>query len=1137
MVGGRSPDRMIAFNDLMITMMQKHFLIPAVLCLFLNCPHLSAGVYTIYPIPQSVTESSQTITLTSEITVIYESGIDETVRNRAEEVFIAAGYRLTESSAPSELTSNLYVGCYGSGEAADTYLTEHNLPSAVFAEAPYKYDPYLLQVNGNSTHGDIFVAGNNEGSAFYAFATLEQMLEQAVGSSLQAVTVEDYSYTRYRGIVEGFYGYPYSLESRINLFKFCKRFKMNLFIYGPKSDPYHLGNWRNDYPVSLTDQERKYGMITQDDLRLMASEAKACGVDFVWAIHPAMQNGISFSSETAMESGLQAIMAKFEHMHDLGIRGFGVFIDDLNYTPSGSMQAYLADQVQKRLRTTFNSGGDESEYVSPLFFVPTAYALNYGGSYTLSDLQGVDSEVVIAFTGYDCFSNLRPSSVTDMKSRIGRDPLFWWNNPVNDDHDDRLYMRQMTTHWTIEPPYGPVDGLHGIIMNPMNQGQASKVILFGAADYCWNPATFDVDANWEASFGYIANGDADMAKALKCFARYSDALVEDDDVRRLYDIFMTTFQNGKLPTEAAALRTEMSALFDACTYLENCQNAEEDDFRLMYADIHCWNSKLKAMSSIVVDALDMLEQGMDMERADGWEKYMHMYELYNGLDVDSAYLVSALEDQGINLREEFYAVSPADTYLRPFVDFIVEKTGIDIPGQWPEPDTAQIITNLPDSNALSLLAGLENISLEGLQQVQFISGGYAGIYFGTLERINIKADLPAGIVLEISQNGKEWKEVVLPVDGQIAAYVRLINRSGSVLMPNSDDLVVDKVVTTVDLQPMASTNMETYLLNSVDLVTDGNVDTYFWKNGSQAIGDYILLDYSMPVPQRDISITFCSADRPTGTVAIEVSLDGNYWHEITSFTADDLDQTYSFTCDAQGYNAQYVRAILRSASGSEWLKVAEFSSNAQEAVAPTINQDGAFISTLWDKNMSTSYQATGAGYIEHQFIENMLVKSIEIFHYTQFNEAAGLPEIFVRTGNVWSPAGHLDKLCTIIDTQDMDSVTAVKVEWNAQNVPELYEILAFGYPPKADENLGTDLSGHANHAKIYYKNGHVHICSEKPMFFVSVFDIHGQLLIQENFAGQCMASVPIAGNSAMFVVNVIWQDGIQKAFKLLPVWE
>ena len=80
----------------MVNMIRKYLFMPAILFLFLDCPHLSARVYTIYPIPQSVTESSQTITLTSEITVIYESGIDETVRNRAEEVFTAAGYRLTE---------------------------------------------------------------------------------------------------------------------------------------------------------------------------------------------------------------------------------------------------------------------------------------------------------------------------------------------------------------------------------------------------------------------------------------------------------------------------------------------------------------------------------------------------------------------------------------------------------------------------------------------------------------------------------------------------------------------------------------------------------------------------------------------------------------------------------------------------------------------------------------------------------------------------------------------------------------------------------------------------------------------------------------------------------------------------------
>ena len=130
---------------------------------------------------------------------------------------------------------------------------------------------------------------------------------------------------------------------------------MNLFVYGPKADPYHLGYWRRDYPTSLTQAEQEQGMITQDDLRTIAAKAQACNVNFVWAAHPAMQDGISFSSESAMDPGIEAIMNKFDHLYGLGVRGFGVFIDDITYTPSGNMQAYLADQVQKKLKEKYNT--------------------------------------------------------------------------------------------------------------------------------------------------------------------------------------------------------------------------------------------------------------------------------------------------------------------------------------------------------------------------------------------------------------------------------------------------------------------------------------------------------------------------------------------------------------------------------------------------------------------------------------------------------------------------------------------------------------------------------------------------------------------------------------------------------------
>ena len=83
-----------------------------------------------------------------------------------------------------------------------------------------------------------------------------------------------------------------------------------------------------------------------------------------------------------------------------------------------------------------------------------------------------------------------------MAGRVGRNPVMWWNNPVNDDHDERIYMRGVTAHWTIEDSE-PIPSLRGLMLNPMGQAQASKVALFGGADYAWNPARFEKVSNWE----------------------------------------------------------------------------------------------------------------------------------------------------------------------------------------------------------------------------------------------------------------------------------------------------------------------------------------------------------------------------------------------------------------------------------------------------------------------------------------------------------------------------------------------------------------------------------------------------------------------------------------------------------------
>jgi len=47
-----------------------------------------------------------------------------------------------------------------------------------------------------------------------------------------------------RGVIEGFYGPPWSHQDRLDMIRFMGRVGMNMYFYGPKDDPFHREKWR-----------------------------------------------------------------------------------------------------------------------------------------------------------------------------------------------------------------------------------------------------------------------------------------------------------------------------------------------------------------------------------------------------------------------------------------------------------------------------------------------------------------------------------------------------------------------------------------------------------------------------------------------------------------------------------------------------------------------------------------------------------------------------------------------------------------------------------------------------------------------------------------------------------------------------
>ncbi|HQP59335.1 MAG TPA: beta-N-acetylglucosaminidase domain-containing protein, partial [Petrotogaceae bacterium] len=56
------------------------------------------------------------------------------------------------------------------------------------------------------------------------------------------------NYFEYKGIVEGFYGREWSHGERKDILSFMGKKGYNLYIYAPKTDPFHRVRWKDPYP-------------------------------------------------------------------------------------------------------------------------------------------------------------------------------------------------------------------------------------------------------------------------------------------------------------------------------------------------------------------------------------------------------------------------------------------------------------------------------------------------------------------------------------------------------------------------------------------------------------------------------------------------------------------------------------------------------------------------------------------------------------------------------------------------------------------------------------------------------------------------------------------------------------------------
>jgi hyaluronoglucosaminidase len=272
-----------------------------------------------------------------------------------------------------------------------------------------------------------------------------------------------------KGVIEGFYGPPWSHDERLDMIRFCGDVGLTTWVHAPKDDPYHRARWRDAYPG--------------DELEHLA-EIVAVGAQHGVTVAYAIAPGLSIGPDD--EAELARIVEKCDQVRDAGVTTFQLLWDDLDRetAPTAAQQAEISNRVKRAVAQE-----------GPLVVCPMGYAGCEDTPYRREFAAALDRDIVVYWTGPEVVSLAIAREELDAAvARFGgNDVLIWDNYPVNDWNTELLFL-------------GPLRGRDprlwhgrcaGLIANAMVQAVPSKLALATVGAYLGDPAAYDPVAAYE----------------------------------------------------------------------------------------------------------------------------------------------------------------------------------------------------------------------------------------------------------------------------------------------------------------------------------------------------------------------------------------------------------------------------------------------------------------------------------------------------------------------------------------------------------------------------------------------------------------------------------------------------------------
>lgn len=1031
-------------------------------CCLLGCAQffaptsIWARVYDIYPQPQQEQAGQGVVSFTPSVTVVCDATVDAATKARAQQILQEAKLEVVFADAPRQGHSTLYLGVAGSNGVTDRYAQSLQLKRDVL-QRKGKYDRHIVFLHNQGGQAEVVILGEHSDATFYGLASLEQILERGT-QQLPAVTLFDYADQQSRGLVEGYYGYPYSLSVKKSLMRFMMRLKMNTYMYGAKSDLYHSAKWEEPYPKTLTKTDIEYGRMSQDMVKDLSKTSQATKVNFIWAIHP----GNDFVGQPNV---VTRIMKKFSSMYDLGVRQFAIFVDDVGVPTSEADCKTNADHltaVQKAIDAKWNKAGSAPEArVRPLHFVPQVYTLSWVGEADrkrfFKALSAVPSDITIYTTGWGVWTVPNSNDLATMHTELGRPVAWWWNYPCNDNADEQIYTSDMYTNFmemravdnNARLQKELKNGL-GVVSNPMQQGMVSRIALFSVADYAWNNAKFDNMTSWKKAFKYAFPENTALREAYQALSPYLRWNDSEDMVRAVEQ-----YKNGN----RAAFEKLLTHLQQNIEVVAQCKTSANEDEQLLYKEIEPWVLKLQTM---VTAAQQFVEAQKQSSVNDGWASFVQGAKNYASLETDKRFDAAALEGLGHDVNVSHRQANCSHKSFFPFLGML-QNTAL---GNHPfgEKLPFEVKTSASTVTAKGHLDAQHAYLVVNQQTLQ--PKGYVAMSFATAFRpaeMHIDENLLQQWSVQVSEDGVNWtrlQSAILPKEmfvKHVAFYNNLETPQTLQLGEQNFSLKLPQHTLLKDVTAPTEVVGDGSKKGKAALI-DGDIHTFFAGKKNQAYGDTYMVTLTKAAEVQDVRICFkaTNGDELKGG-KVEVSADGKKWQSLvvkgTSSTQSSPARRQKLDEDLYAVDfvakhpisAKYVRLVVTQPITNKWLRLSEILVNTQyfaQQFAPAVvdnQQNGQ--PQLVDGQGRTPLKNVSGNQVNYKIDDFFRPKSLSIYWDAASWEGAAPQLSIVENGNTIALA-PLSTGVTQVDLANHPKATQLIVQWEGKNVPQIYQIQA-----------------------------------------------------------------------------------------------